>query len=74
MTQNNDEIKKLFEEEVYEFIAKIHEIQQDFTTDKPLSPELLEYLLTELREKLTDINDPETTMTEEDDENTPSKP
>ena len=68
MTQNNDEIKKLFEEEVYEFIAKIHEIQQDFTTDKPLSPELLEYLLTELREKLTDINDPETTMTEEDEQ------
>lgn len=68
MTQNNDEIKRLFEEEVYEFIAKIHEIQQDFTTDKPLSPELLEYLLTELREKLTDINDPETTMTEEDEQ------
>ena len=68
MTQNNDEIKRLFEEEVYEFIAKIHEIQQDFTTDKPLSPELLEYLLTELQEKLTDINDPETTMTEEDEQ------
>lgn len=68
MTQNNDEIKRLFEEEMYEFIAKIHEIQQDFTTDKPLSPELLEYLLTELREKLTDINDPETTMTEEDEQ------
>lgn len=68
------EIKKLFEEEVYEFIAKIHEIQQDFTTDKPLSPELLEYLLTKLRKKLTDINDPETTITEESDENTPSKP
>lgn len=70
MTQNNDEIKRLwlFDEEVYEFIAKIHEIQQDFTTDKPLSPELLEYLLTELREKLTDINDPETTMTEEDEQ------
>lgn len=68
MTQNNDQIKRLFEEEVYEFIAKIHEIQQDFTTDKPLSPELLEYLLTELREKLTDINDPETTMTEEDEQ------
>lgn len=66
MTQNNEEIKRLFEEEMYEFIAKIHEIQQDFTTDKPLSPEILEYLLTELREKLTDINDPETTMTEED--------
>jgi hypothetical protein len=68
MTQNNNEIKRLFEEEMYEFIAKIHEIQQDFTTDKPLSQELLEYLLTELREKLTDINDPETTMTEEDNE------
>jgi len=68
MTQNNEQIKRLFEEEVYEFIAKIHEIQQDFTTDKPLSPELLEYLLTELREKLTDINDPETTMTEEDEQ------
>lgn len=62
------EIKKLFDEEVYEFIAKIHEIQQDFTTDKPLSPELLDYLLTELKQKLTDINDPETTMTDEDEQ------
>lgn len=68
MTQNNDKIKSLFDWEVYEFIAKIHEIQQDFTTDKPLSPELLEYLLTELQEKLTDINDPKTTMTEEDEQ------
>ncbi len=49
---------RLFDREVCRFIGRINEIRQDFNMDKPLAPIVLDILLTTLKTKLADINNP----------------
>ena len=49
---------RLFDREACRFIERINEIRQDFNMDKPLAPIVLDILLTTLKTKLADINNP----------------
>ncbi len=49
---------RLFDREACHFIQRIHEILQDFNMDKPLAPIVLDILLTTLKTKLSEINNP----------------
>ena len=52
------DLVRTFDSEVERFIGEVHEIQQDTETDKPLSNDLLGYLINSLFIKLADINNP----------------
>lgn len=48
----------MFDKEMYEFVCKVQEIVEDFTEGKPLTKNMLAYLMVGLASKLADINNP----------------